>query len=134
MDGVILTPLKIITNINGNVYHGMKKSDKNFYGFGEAYFSTIKKGSIKGWKMHKEMTLNLIVIYGEIKFVVFNNNEFFDVRLSKKNYQRLTIKPGLWLAFQGLANENTLLNLANIQHDPLESEKLDLKSFKFNWS
>ena len=61
MDGVILTPLKQIYNSKGDIFHAMKKSDKGFNGFGEAYFSTILKGEIKGWKKHTRMTLNIIV-------------------------------------------------------------------------
>ena len=84
MDGVILTPLKKIYNSKGDIFHAMKKSDKGFAGFGEAYFSTVKTGEIKGWKKHKEMMLNLIVIKGEIEFVIYDNHNFFNVKLSKK--------------------------------------------------
>lgn len=91
MDGVKLTPLKQIYHPKGDVFHAMKKSDDGFAGFGEAYFSTIHKDDIKGWKQHTQMTLNLVVVLGEIEFVVYDdiNKEFFSVRLSKENYQRL---------------------------------------------
>ena len=72
MDGVILTPLKKISNIKGDIQRIMKASDPGYVGFGEAYMSSINKGAIKGWKKHNKMTLNLIVIIGEIKFVVYN--------------------------------------------------------------
>ena len=117
MDGVILTPLKKIPNVNGDVLRAMKASDKGFVGFGEAYFSCLNQGVTKGWKKHNKMTLNLIVITGEIKFVIYNERNYFEVILSKDNYQRLTIAPGLWLAFKGLSKKNTLLNLASIEHD-----------------
>ena len=133
MDGVILTPLKKIYNSKGDIFHAMKKSDKGFAGFGEAYFSTVKTGEIKGWKKHKEMMLNLIVIKGEIEFVIYDNHNFFNVKLSKKNYQRLTIKSNLWLAFRGLGDENILLNLASIEHNKNESESVDINSFEYNW-
>ena len=114
MDGVILTPMKQIHHPKGNVFHAMKKSDLGYNGFGEAYFSTIHKGDIKGWKKHTEMTLNLLVPFGEIKFVIYNQKtkDFLTVNLSTNNYQRLTIGPGYWLAFQGMSEFNILLNLA----------------------
>ena len=133
MDGVILTPLKQIYNSKGDIFHAMKKSDKGFAGFGEAYFSTVKTGEVKGWKKHKEMMLNLIVIKGEIEFVIYDNHNFFNVKLSKNNYQRLTIKPNLWLAFRGFGDENILLNLASIEHNKNESESVDITSFEYNW-
>ena len=50
LDGVILTPLKKIGHPKGDVFHAMKLSDEGFCGFGEAYFSTVNKSEIKGWK------------------------------------------------------------------------------------
>ena len=134
MDGIILTPLKQISHFKGDIYHAMKVSDDGFRGFGEAYFSHINQGEIKGWKKHTEMTLNLVVVVGEVEFVVHDTIEFYSVRLSKNNYQRLTVGPGLWLAFKGLSAENMLLNLASIEHNPNESENIDLFGFDYDWN
>lgn len=135
MDGVKLTPLKQIYHSKGDVFHAMKKSDDGFAGFGEAYFSTIHKDDIKGWKQHTQMTLNLVVVLGEIEFVVYDdiNKEFFSVRLSKDNYQRLSVSPKLWVAFRGIGESNMLLNLANLEHDPTEAINIDLSEIKYAW-
>ena len=135
MDGVILTPLKKIHNLRGYVFHAMKKSDVGFDGFGEAYFSTVNKNDIKGWKKHTEMTLNLVVPVGKMEFVIYNdkNHNFFNVTISQDNYQRLTISPGFWLAFRGLDEKNILLNIASIEHDPSESESIDLDKIIYDW-
>jgi len=135
MDGVILTPLKQIHHPKGDISHGMKKSDAGFAGFGEAYFSTINQDDIKGWKKHTEMTLNLVVTVGEIKFVVYDEaaKEFFSVKLSQNNYQRLTVKPNLWMAFQGIGEYNMLLNLASIEHNPNEAINIDLSEINYEW-
>ena len=135
MDGIVLTPLKKIKNPLGDVYHGLKKSEKDFCGFGEVYFSTVNQGSVKGWKKHTEMTLNLIVPVGEIKFVVYNKDleDFYSVRLSKNNYQRLTIKPGLWVSFKGIGDTNILLNVASIEHNSNESINVDLDTINYEW-
>ena len=134
MDGVTLTPLKRIANSKGDIFHAMKVSDNGFYGFGEAYFSTVNKGDIKGWKKHTKMILNLVVVTGEVEFVVYNGDDFFSVKLSKDNYQRLTVRPSLWVAFKGLSDENILLNLASIEHDPSESKSVDLNAFDYGWN
>jgi dTDP-4-dehydrorhamnose 3,5-epimerase len=135
MDGVILTPLKQIFNPKGNIFHAMKKSEIGFEGFGEAYFSTIYQDDIKGWKKHTQMTLNLVVPIGEIEFVMYNPEvkNFFSVKLSSENYQRLTVKPGLWMAFRGCGDLNILLNIANIEHDPAESENITLEEIDYEW-
>ena len=71
MDEIKLTTLKRVFNEKGDIFHVMKKSDEGFNGFGEAYFSSINKNTIKGWKKHTLMTLNIVVPIGEIEFVVF---------------------------------------------------------------
>jgi len=135
MDGVILTPLKKIHHPKGDIYHAMKKSDYGFNGFGEAYFSSINQNDIKGWKKHSVMTLNIIVPIGKIKFVVFNEDtkKFFSETISSNNYQRLTIKPGLWVAFQGIQEENLLLNIASTEHEPAEAKNLILDEINYAW-
>lgn len=133
MDGVILTPLKQIHNPKGDVFHAMKKSDMGFDGFGEAYFSTIHQGDIKGWKKHTQMTLNLVVPIGEIEFIVYNEKEFFSVKLSSKNYQRLTVQRGLWMSFRGVEESNMLLNLASLEHDPDEAINQPLDAIPYAW-
>lgn len=135
MDGVILTPLKQIHHPKGDVFHAMKKSDDGFDGFGEAYFSTVNQDDVKGWKKHTKMTLNLVVPVGEIEFVVYDENskEFFSVKLSKNNYQRLTVKPNLWMAFRGVGEYNMLLNLASVEHNPSEAVNKELSDIPYEW-
>lgn len=135
MDGIILTPLKRFYNPKGNIFHALKKNDNGYDGFGEAYFSTIVKDNIKGWRKHNKMILNLVVVIGKIEFVIYDEylNKFFSVQLSQENYKRLTIKPGLWLAFKGIYDKNILLNIANILHDPNESESMSLDKFSYAW-
>ena len=140
ISGVELTPLKKIEHPLGDVFHGMKTSDKGFAGFQEAYFSTIKFGEIKSWKKHLKMTLNLIVPVGEIQFVLFDDredsitrNNFMEIVLSPQNYCRLTIPPYIWIAFKGLSSGlNLLLNIADIEHDPSEIMRLDIEGIKYD--
>ena len=142
----ITTPLPYITCLErfksdkGDVKHGIKSSDKSFMGFGEAYFSTISKGTVKPWKKHKLMTLNIIVPVGKIKFVLCDqrkksntNGCFFEICLSLENYSRLTIPPNIWMAFQGVDENNMLLNIANISHDPNEIVRKELDFFNYKW-
>lgn len=142
LEGIILTPLKIIPSPKGNIMHALKAQDKAFNGFGEAYFSAITKGEIKGWKKHFEMTLNLIVPVGEIKFVVFDDRpgsstygKFFERIIGDSQYERLTVPPLVWMAFQGMsAGLNLLLNIASIEHNPDEAENRNLAEINFNWN
>lgn len=137
MHGVSLYPLKQIHNSKGDILHALKVSSDGVVNFGEAYFSEVKSGEIKGWKKHTKMTLNLIVPIGCIDFVIFNEEDkaFFNITLSRDNYQRLTIEPGLWMAFRGQSpGASLLLNIASIEHDPSEAENRELEEIAYPWS
>ncbi len=137
---VVITPLKIIEMEQGNVLHAMKASDQGFSGFGEAYFSTVKAGSIKGWKRHRQMTLNLVVPVGAIRFVIFDDRNgeqegvFQEVVIGQNNYCRLTVPPMVWMGFQGVSEDAAmLLNVANIMHDPSESDRKSIEKIQYKW-
>jgi len=141
LEGVLLTPLKVIDTPGGDVLHGVKQSDPGFNSFGEAYFSTADKGAIKAWKRHREMVLNLVVPVGAVRFVLFDDRlesttfgKFQSVSLSRNNYQRLTVPPMLWMGFQGVSEgENILLNVASIPHRPDEADRLALEEIEYHW-
>ena len=142
IDGVIFTPLSIIDTKGGVVLHAMKSCDPGFFGFGESYFSTIESNAIRGWKLHHEMVLNLIVPVGSVRFVIFDNRvdsrtegKFGDFVLSPSNYGRLTVPPNLWVGFQGIDLQDSLiLNIASIPHDPNESESRKLSEIGYDWN
>jgi len=141
IEGVSLSPLKIIPTPGGNVLHALKNEDDCFLNFGEAYFSEVEFKKIKAWKRHTEMTLNIVVPIGKINFVLIddrkgiNKIKFQEIVLSRDNYFRLTIPPMIWLGFQGLDEDKSLLlNIADIVHDPDEVDIEELTKFKYNWS
>ena len=136
---VIVTYLDVIDVLGGSVMHGMKGTSAGYAGFGEAYFSQVDKGAVKAWKRHKKMTLNLIIPVGEIKFVLFDDRDllnptFQEVVISRKNYCRLTVPPMIWVGFQGLSEGGSmLLNIANIEHNPDEVDRLEIDKLNYNW-
>jgi dTDP-4-dehydrorhamnose 3,5-epimerase len=137
---VLITKLDVIDTPGGNVMHAMKESNVGYSGFGEAYFSQVDRGTIKAWKRHKKMTLNLVVPVGEIRFVLFDdrevsNTQFQEVIISRDNYCRLTVPPMIWMGFQGLSGDGSmLLNIANLEHNPNEVDKKNIEQIKFNWN
>ena len=73
INSILVTPLARITTPGGDVMHAMKKSDVEFVGFGEAYFSWINAGSVKAWKRHNRMFMNIIVPVGNVRFVFYTD-------------------------------------------------------------
>jgi dTDP-4-dehydrorhamnose 3,5-epimerase len=141
IDGLMINQEKRISNPKGDILHAMKASSDGYISFGEAYFSEVHPGITKGWKRHKLATLNLIVPVGSIRFVIYDDRpdskskgEFVDVTLSENNNIRLTVSPGLWMAFKGVGDGlNMLLNVSNAEHDPLEADNIELGIIPFAW-
>ena len=99
---IVVTELKRIETPGGDVFHAMKQSESQYEGFGEAYFSWVNEGAIKAWKMHKRMTLNLVVPVGNVRFVFVSDSENKDFRveeIGEKRYARITVPPGVWFGF-----------------------------------
>jgi dTDP-4-dehydrorhamnose 3,5-epimerase len=139
IDGVLITPQRRILHPNGDILHALKASGAGYAGFGEAYFSIVHPGAIKGWKRHRRVTLNLVVPVGEIRFVLHDDRlgsptqrGFSEVILGGENHARLTVPPGVWMAFQGRGEvQNLLLNIIDEEHDPAEAENIALGSFEY---
>lgn len=143
INGVLITSQQEITTPGGNVFHAIKAGDPGFTGFGEAYFSTLEPGQIKPWKRHNRMNLNIVVPVGMIRFVLFDEradsstrNAYQTVTLGNPgNYARMTVPPGLWMAFQSRSEATSwLINVADLKHDPTEADRRLLDAIPFNWS
>jgi len=134
---IISTDLSQIPAAGGDVFHAMKSTDLGYDGFGEAYFSWVDNKSVKAWKRHKNMTMNLIVPLGTIRFIFFETDlsAYQEKKIGTDNYVRLTVPPGIWFGFQGVGlSNNLLLNIANIPHDPEEVEEKPINFFSFDWN
>ena len=90
------------------------------------------------------MTLCYAVIYGEIKFVLFDDRpqsptkgevqEFF---ISPENYMLVTVPPLIWNGFKCIGTKTSIVaNCATLPHDPDEIERRspDDSSIPYDWS
>ena len=138
LDDILVTPLKRIPTVGGDVLHALKKTDAGFDGFGEIYFSWVEQGAIKAWKYHKRMTLNLVVPMGEVIFVFHQTNQknnFRTENIGEERYVRLTVPPGIWFGFKGLTSGYSLLmNVIDLEHDPDEVLRKETSEFDYDWS
>jgi len=133
IEGVKIRPLRIIPDERGMILKMIRSDDEDFQGFGEIYFSVVYPGVIKGWHIHKEMTLNYAVIQGMIKLVLYDERpesatkgEVQEIFLGRENYNLVTIPPIIWNGFKGTGTEPAIVaNCATLPHDPDEIERLD---------
>ena len=141
---VIITPLKQITDERGKVMHMLRADSALFRSFGEIYFSTVHPGAIKGWHLHKKMTLNYAVPSGQIKFVLFDDRtdsatrgQVQEIFMGPDNYCLVTVPPLLWNGFKGIGIGTAIVaNCASIPHDPDEIERKDPfdPSVPYDWA
>ena len=133
IDGVTVTPLRRIPDERGAVFHMLREDSPVFERFGEIYFSTVYPGVVKGWHVHKRMTLNYAVPAGMIKLVLYDDRKdsptrgaVQEIHMGELNYSLVTIPPYVWNGFKGEGTTAALVaNCATIGHDPDEIERLD---------
>jgi len=142
--GVVITPLRQILDERGKVMHMLKIGDPAFQQFGEIYFSCVHPGAIKGWHIHKEMTLNYAVPHGNIKFVLYDERpssptrgEIQEIFMGPDNYCLVTVPPMVWNGFKGIGSEMAIIaNCATIPHSPDEIDRRDPfdPSIPYDWA
>ena len=143
IDGVEIKQLDIIPDERGMILKMLRNDDPVFREFGEIYFSAIYPGVVKGWHIHKKMTLNYAVVSGSIKLVLYDDRggsltkgEVQEIFLGTGNYKLVTIPPMIWNGFKGIGTEPAIVaNCATIPHDPDEIERMDPfdNEIPYNW-
>ena len=144
IDGMTITPLKRIPDERGAVLHMLRDDSDAFERFGEIYFSMVYPGAIKGWHLHREMTLNYAVPVGMIKLVCFDDRatsptrgNLVELHVGELNYVLVTIPPGVWNGFKGEGTATALVaNCSTTPHRPEEIERLDpsTDAIPYDWS
>lgn len=133
IEGVIIKPLKKMPDERGCIYHMLRGDDPIFEKFGEIYFSIVYPGVIKGWHLHKKMTLNYAVPVGMIKLVLYDDREnsptkgnLLEIFIGEENYMLVKIPPMVWNGFKGIGIKPAIVcNCATIPHDPEEIARKD---------
>jgi dTDP-4-dehydrorhamnose 3,5-epimerase len=131
--GVAVLPLRRIPDERGMVMHMLRADAPHFERFGEIYFSTIYPGVVKGWHLHRRMTLNYAVVSGMIKLVLYDDrddsptrSELMELFVGEQNYVLVTVPPLVWNGFKGIGTAPAIVaNCATVPHDPTEIERLD---------
>ncbi|MFA4823690.1 MAG: dTDP-4-dehydrorhamnose 3,5-epimerase family protein [Methanoregula sp.] len=131
IEGVLVKPLRQILDERGKIMHMIRNDDPEFISFGEIYFSCVYPGVIKGWHIHKKMTLNYAVPFGTIKLVLYDDRnssktrgELQEIFLGPENYCLVQIPPLVWNGFKGVGTTPSIIaNCSTIPHDPDEIER-----------
>lgn len=131
IDGVRVSPRRVIGDSRGDVLHMLKRTDDVFTEFGEVYFSKINAGQQKSWRRHRLATSQLAVPIGSVRFVLFDDREksptsgqHADVTIGESHHHLLTIPPLVWYAFENAGSQTALIgSCSSLPHDPEESDR-----------
>ena len=131
--GVEIRPLRRIPDERGAIMHMLRADSEHFERFGEIYFSMVYPGAIKGWHVHRRMTLNYAVPVGAVKLVCYDDRpgsvtegNLLELFVGELNYVLVTIPPLVWNGFKGIGTSPALVaNCATEPHDPDEIERKD---------
>lgn len=144
IDGVKVIPLRQIPDERGKVMHMLKATDPHFERFGEIYFSTAWPGAIKGWHVHKRMTLNYAVVLGRIKLVLYDGREgsptkgeVQEIFIGEDNYCLVRVPPGVVNGFKAYGGGQAIVaNCSTEPHSPDEIVRIDPfdKGIPYDWS
>jgi len=144
IEGVQVRPLRKIPDERGSILHMLREDDPHFERFGEIYFSAVYPGVIKGWHIHKRMTLNYAVIVGAVKLVLYDNRDGSPTKgqvqefvVGEENYCLVTIPPLVWNGFKGVGTKTAIVaNCATLPHDPNEIGRKDPfdPSIPYDWA
>ncbi len=143
IQGVQINLLRQIPDERGKVMHMLRCDDPWFEKFGEIYFSVVYPGVVKGWHLHKRMTLNYGVVSGMIKIVLYDDREDSPTRgelqeifTGEDNYALVTIPPRVWNGFKGIGVTLAIVaNCATEPHDPEEIVRMDpfTEKIPYDW-
>jgi len=142
IEGVKVTKLAQFHDERGKVMQMLRADSELFESFGEIYFSTIHPGAVKAWHRHKLMTLNYAVVYGQIKFILFDDRpgsstrgELQELYISPENYHLVTVPPLIWNGFKAVGGKEAIVaNCASIPHQSEEIERLPADSHEIPYS
>jgi len=131
INGVKVISLKKIPDERGSIYHMLRSSDPHFTKFGETYFSKIYKGAIKGWHIHKKITLNYCVVQGMVKIVLYDARDnsstkgnIMELFIGDDNYVLVVIPSGVANGHKGITETSLLTNVPDVPHDKLDADEM----------
>lgn len=143
LQGVLIHPLRRITDRRGAIMHMLRRDEPHFEAFGEIYFSLVYPHVVKGWHLHRRMVLNYAVPVGHVRLALYDARDgsptrgrVEEVELGPDRYSLVRVPPGIWNGFLGLGTSPSLVaNCATEPHDPAEIVRLPPRSAEipYDW-
>lgn len=139
IEGVSVTPLKIIPDERGCVRHFIRSTDPDFEKFGETYITEVYRGVIKAWHGYPTKRMHYTVIRGMVKLALQDTRTQSETYMQtdtlfvgEQNYVRVTIPFGVFNGFKGLTDAIVVVTAS----EPFSEEgivRYPVDNFTYDW-
>ena len=134
-ENFLISDLKRIKHKDGDLIKGLSRASAQYAGFGESYYSCVKQGKIKAWRLHTQITNNMVIVQGELNVnLVDKFKRVKSIKINSDNTKLLTIYPYTWYGFEAVGASDAIIhNITNFPYTESEIRRSDLKTFEGVW-
>jgi dTDP-4-dehydrorhamnose 3,5-epimerase len=143
IQGLLIKPLVRFTDERGDFREILRKTDKEFPGFGQVSSSVVFEGVAKAWHLHNAQSESMTVAWGIAKFAFSDQRkgsptkgvvEDFLVD-SSVNPLLFTVPPGIAHGYRIIHGPAVIIYLASTIYDPKDQIKIahDDPSINYAW-
>lgn len=144
IEGVIVTPLKLLPNERGRLMEVQRRDDPAFPGFGQVYITQSFANVVKAWYRHRTQIDQLAAITGLVKLVLYDDRDgspsrgaVNEIMMGEHAPKLVLIPPGIWHGFKAVEAAAFLLHLNSeaFDFDAPDEERLppDDSSIPYSW-
>ena len=146
IDGVVVKPLRVISDERGYLFEMLRSDEPLFERFGQSYCTAVYPGVVKAWHYHQKQTDHFVCVHGMPKVVLYDDrkgsptrglvNEFF---IGERNPVLLVIPRLVWHGMKGIGSETALIvNHPTEPYNPKEPDEYrkpyDSPDIPYDWS
>jgi dTDP-4-dehydrorhamnose 3,5-epimerase len=131
IDGVVISPLKLLPNARGRLMEIMRTDDPDTISVEQVYLTSTYPGVVKAWYRHQQQVDQLASISGLVRLVLFDGREgsasyrsVQEIYLGELAPRLVRIPTGVWHGFQSVGiQEAFLLHLNSHRFDPVRPDE-----------
>jgi len=146
IEGVIVKPLKRISNEKGGLLEIQRKDDKEYIDFAQCYATKTFSGVIKAWYKHRLQVDQLVVISGMLQLVLYDDrlesdtfHNIMEITFGDETPKLVQIPTGIWHGFKAIGSSSTFIlhiNSRMYAPDDLDEERLPVNTdvIPYTWT
>lgn len=139
MKGVWVKPLNVIPDERG-VVRKIVTASELFLPIRDVYYTSVYKDIVKGWHGYITKTICFTCISGCVKFVLWDGRtqsesygETESYIIGTNAYFRISVPPGIYSAFKGIADFSEIIVVADEEFDENRIIRKPIEEIEYDW-